>query len=138
MPITSQKIVDKSTLSKLEKVIEQYKFLEEKITEYKHLKEVLFNYIIDIYEEYDITKHKGIRLLNESVSPKLTIKELKSTFNNPDTAIVDSLVVDLDIEKSIESLMYIDNLPDPIVYGIRNMLKNIEGHKNKRLVIERE
>lgn len=138
MAIKSQKIVDKSVLSNLEKVIERYKFLDKVILEYEQMREVFSNYIIDVYEEYNVTKHKGVRLTNESLSPKLTIRELKNVFNNQKTNIIDNFVVDLDIEKSVESMMYIEGLPDPIIYSIQGMLKKIEGHRVKKLSVERE
>lgn len=129
-------IFDKSQNEKLELMIKQYKQLDEYTREYTLRMDLLKNEIINMYEDNNIVKHKGVKLVHRSIEPTLSIHELKHQFNG--SILLDELIVKLDIKKSLEALLYVNNLQQPIVDAMRNKLENIKGFTQPQLVIEKE
>ena len=63
---------------------------------------------------------------------------MKSKFNNGDGELFNSLIVNLDIDKSVEALKYEVNVPEPIVKAFELKLKNLKELKVPKLTLERK
>lgn len=133
--INSNTLIDKSIMSKIENMIEQYKFLNGTIIEYQKRLELLKYELINIYNDNGIVKHNGLKVVNRSNNPQMTVKELNELFKDND--LKDSLVVNINIEESFNSLMYVKDYSIPIVNAMKNKLETIPQYSVKEIVIER-
>lgn len=134
MIVSKQTTLDKSQEKSLNLILKQYLTLDNLIEEYKQRQDILKNKLIDMYELFDIDKHQNVKLIHRTNEVKMTIQEFKELFN--DDVLTDYLVVDLDVEGSLDSLYYALNVSQPIVDAMKDKIKNLKGFKTKQLVIE--
>ena len=121
-------VVSKSVKEREKRLIEEFKFLTAQIKEYEIALETRKRAIMNLFELQGIVNSDG-----ENHKPRMTIGELKEVIRNED--ILDSLVVDLDVERSIDNLNYIENIPEVVAKNIGETLKTLPKYKVKDLKI---
>lgn len=131
-------IVEKSQETKLDLLIERFNYLDETIREYELHKNLIGNQIITLLEAFSTNKRGNVRLTYKKPFKTQSIELLKKEFNNENGDVFNSLIVSLDIEKSLEALKYETNLPEPIVKGIELKLESLLEIESPILVIERK
>ena len=96
------------------------------------------NQIITLLQGFNTNKRGNVRLSNKMPLTAKQISVLRDEFNNNgENTVFDSLIVNIDIEKSLDALKYENNLPEPIVKAFEIKLKNMMEIENPILVIER-
>lgn len=133
-----QTVVEKSQEKRLEALLNQFEFLTETIDEYTLLLNKVENEVISLFETLNTNKRGRVRLTYKKALNLSSIKELKSKFNNGDGDLFNSLIVNLDIDKSVEALKYEVNVPEPIVKAFELKLKNLKELKVPKLTLERK
>lgn len=134
--MSNKTLLEKSIDEELDLYIEQYTKLDEFINEYTRRKDLLQNQIIDVYESYDIQKHKGVKLLHRTDDVKMTIGEFKELFK--DNELNDYISITINKDESYDNLNYKLNVSEPIISSMKEKLDNLKGYKVKKLIIERE
>ncbi len=136
--MSKQTVVEKSQEKRLEALLNQFEFLTETIDEYTLLLNKVENEVISLFETLNTNKRGRVRLTYKKALNLSSIKELKSKFNNGDGELFNSLIVNLDIDKSVEALKYEVNVPEPIVKAFELKLKNLKELKVPKLTLERK
>lgn len=136
--MSKQTVVEKSQEKRLEALLNQFEFLTETIDEYTLLLNKVENEIIALFETLNTNKRGRVRLTYKKALNLSSIKELKSKFNNGDGELFNSLIVNLDIDKSVEALKYEVNVPEPIVKAFELKLNNLKELKVPKLTLERK
>lgn len=136
--MSKQTVVEKSQETRLEALLNQFEFLTETIDEYTLLLNKVENEVISLFETLNTNKRRRVRLTYKKALKLSSIKELKSKFNNEDGELFNSLIVNLDIDKSVEALKYEVNVPEPIVKAFELKLKNLKELKVPKLTLERK
>lgn len=136
--MSKQTVVEKSQEKRLEALLNQFEFLTETIDEYTLLLNKVENEVISLFETLNTNKRGRVRLTYKKALKLSSIKELKSKFNNGDGELFNSLIVNLDIDKSVEALKYEVNVPEPIVKAFELKLKNLKELKVPKLTLERK
>lgn len=136
--MSKQTVVEKSQETRLEALLNQFEFLTETIDEYTLLLNKVENEVISLFETLNTNKRGRVRLTYKKALNLSSIKELKSKFNNGDGELFNSLIVNLDIDKSVEALKYEVNVPEPIVKAFELKLKNLKELKVPKLTLERK
>ena len=136
--MSKQTVVEKSQEKRLEALLNQFEFLTETIDEYTLLLNKVENEVIALFETLNTNKRGRVRLTYKEALNLSSIKELKSKFNNGDGELFNSLIVNLDIDKSVEALKYEVNVPEPIVKAFELKLKNLKELKVPKLTLERK
>lgn len=136
--MSKQTVVEKSQEKRLEALLNQFEFLTETIDEYTLLLNKVENEVISLFETFNTNKRGRVRLTYKKALNLSSIKELKSKFNNGDGELFNSLIVNLDIDKSVEALKYEVNVPEPIVKAFELKLKNLKELKVPKLTLERK
>lgn len=136
--MSKQTVVEKSQETRLEALLNQFEFLTETIDEYTLLLNKVENEVISLFETLNTNKRGRVRLTYKKALKLSSIKELKSKFNNEDGELFNSLIVNLDIDKSVEALKYEVNVPEPIVKAFELKLKNLKELKVPKLTLERK
>lgn len=136
--MSKQTVVEKSQETRLEALLNQFEFLTETIDEYTLLLNKVENEVISLFETLNTNKRGRVRLTYKKALKLSSIKELKSKFNNGDGELFNSLIVNLDIDKSVEALKYEVNVPEPIVKAFELKLKNLKELKVPKLTLERK
>lgn len=136
--MSKQTVVEKSQEKRLEALLNQFEFLTETIDEYTLLLNKVENEIIALFETLNTNKRGRVRLTYKKALKLSSIKELKSKFNNGDGELFNSLIVNLDIDKSVEALKYEVNVPEPIVKAFELKLNNLKELKVPKLTLERK
>lgn len=136
--MSKQTVVEKSQEKRLEALLNQFEFLTETIDEYTLLLNKVENEVIALFETLNTNKRGRVRLTYKKALNLSSIKELKSKFNNGDGELFNSLIVNLDIDKSVEALKYEVNVPEPIVKAFELKLKNLKELKVPKLTLERK
>lgn len=126
-------VVSKSVKERERRLIEEFKFLTAQIKEYEIALETRKRAIMNLFELQGIVNSDGVRIVEENHKPRMTIGELKEVIRNED--ILDSLVIDLDVEGSIDNLNYIENIPEVVAKNIGETLKTLPKYKVKDLKI---
>lgn len=136
--MSKQTVVEKSQEKRLEALLNQFEFLTETIDEYTLLLNKVENEVISLFETLNTNKRGRVRLTYKKALKLSSIKELKSKFNNGDGELFNSLIVNLDIDKSVEALKYEVNVPEPIVKAFELKLNNLKELKVPKLTLERK
>lgn len=136
--MSKQTVVEKSQEKRLKALLNQFEFLTETIDEYTLLLNKVENEVISLFETLNTNKRGRVRLTYKKALNLSSIKELKSKFNNGDGELFNSLIVNLDIDKSVEALKYEVNVPEPIVKAFELKLKNLKELKVPKLTLERK
>lgn len=136
--MSKQTVVEKSQEKRLEALLNQFEFLTETIDEYTLLLNKVENEVISLFETLNTNKRGRVRLTYRKALNLSSIKELKSKFNNGDGELFNSLIVNLDIDKSVEALKYEVNVPEPIVKAFELKLNNLKDLKVPKLTLERK
>lgn len=136
--MSKQTVVEKSQETRLEALLNQFEFLTETIDEYTLLLNKVENEVISLFETLNTNKRGRVRLTYKKALNLSSIKELKSKFNNGDGELFNSLIVNLDIDKSVEALKYEVNVPEPIVKAFELKLNNLKELKVPKLTLERK
>lgn len=136
--MSKQTVVEKSQEKRLKALLNQFEFLTETIDEYTLLLNKVENEIIALFETLNTNKRGRVRLTYKKALKLSSIKELKSKFNNGDGELFNSLIVNLDIDKSVEALKYEVNVPEPIVKAFELKLNNLKELKVPKLTLERK
>lgn len=136
--MSKQTVVEKSQEKRLEALLNQFEFLTETIDEYTLLLNKVENEVIALFETLNTNKRGRVRLTYKKALKLSSIKELKSKFNNGDGELFNSLIVNLDIDKSVEALKYEVNVPEPIVKAFELKLNNLKELKVPKLTLERK
>ncbi len=76
--------------------------------------------IIELFKILDIEKYKNVKYVKKKVLPSISIEQLSAYFN--DKSMIDLLVVDVNIEKTIENIKMKQGYNDKIANGILNLL----------------
>lgn len=136
--MSNKKIINISQYDKLDKLIERYIFLDATIKDYELMQNAVGNQIITLLQGLNTNKRGNVRLSNKMPLTAKQISVLRDEFNNNgENTVFDSLIVNIDIEKSLDALKYENNLPEPIVKAFEIKLKNMMEIENPILVIER-
>lgn len=136
--MSNKKIINISQYDKLDKLIERYTFLDATIKDYELMQNAVGNQIITLLQGLNTNKRGNVRLSNKIPLTAKQISVLRDEFNNNgENTVFDSLIVNIDIEKSLDALKYENNLPEPIVKAFEIKLKNMMEIENPILVIER-
>lgn len=134
----AKKVMEISQYDKLDKLIERYTFLDATIKDYELMQNAVGNQIITLLQGLNTNKRGNVRLSNKIPLTAKQISVLRDEFNNNgENTVFDSLIVNIDIEKSLDALKYENNLPEPIVKAFEIKLKNMMEIENPILVIER-
>lgn len=136
--MSKQTVVEKSQEKRLKALLNQFEFLTETIDEYTLLLNKVENEVISLFETLNTNKRGRVRLTYKEALNLSSIKELKSKFNNGDGELFNSLIVNLDIDKSVEALKYEVNVPEPIVKAFELKLNNLKELKVPKLTLERK
>lgn len=136
--MSKQTVVEKSQEKRLKALLNQFEFLTETIDEYTLLLNKVENEVISLFETLNTNKRGRVRLTYKKALKLSSIKELKSKFNNGDGELFNSLIVNLDIDKSVEALKYEVNVPEPIVKAFELKLNNLKELKVPKLTLERK
>lgn len=134
----AKKVMEKSQETKLDLLIERFNYLDETIREYELHKNIIGNQIITLLEALSTNKRGNVRLAYKKPFKTQSIELLKNEFNNENGDILNSLIVSLDVEKSLEALKYETNLPEPLVKAIELKLESLLEIESPILVIERK
>jgi len=76
--------------------------------------------IIELFKILNIEKYKNVKYVKKKVLPSISIEQLSAYFN--DRSMIDLLVVDVNIEKTIENIKMRQGFNDKIANGILNLL----------------
>lgn len=117
----------------LDDTIKQYLFLKETITDYEITSNRLGNKIVYLLEAFNTNKRGNVRLSSKSALKTIDVRTLKTIF---DGDLLDSLIINIDIEKSLDALKYETNLPEPIVKAFEEKLNTLKELDVPILVIE--
>jgi len=123
------------------------KELEEEIVKYKELNKDRFrkvnmydNYIslskgkiLDYMKLLSLEKHDGVKRVLQPVTKSLSIEEIMSQFN--DMQIVELLVCNLDLEKTIDNIMIKKGYSRAMAEAVVRNIKELYEYKTEELEI---
>lgn len=130
-------MLNKEEQLKLSKLIETYKFLDEKIKEYTNELSLIENIIVDTLEVNDINAFKDVFIENVSINSSIKLKDLKEQFNNDTSTLIDELVITININDSLDSLRYLEGMSEPILNAYEEKLSRIGKVKTTKLRIDK-
>lgn len=133
------KVIDKSKTQRLDNLIERYTFLHDTINDYSLMKNQLENEIIHLLESTNTNMRGRVRLTTQKALKSYSIREIRKLFNNDDESdLLNSMIVNIDIEKSTDAIKYEVNLPEPLVKAYELKLNNLSKLDTPKLTIERK
>jgi hypothetical protein len=122
--------------SELSKEIKRYKMLETDerafVAKWNNYKAISSEKIISLMRDLKISQYEGLRLEQRSDNRPMTVEELKTLFN--DESMIDNLVVEIDIEKTLENLSIKKGYSDAIVRQFKQVL--LDGFTYKYITLE--
>lgn len=130
-------MLNKEEQLKLSKLIETYKFLDEKIKEYTNELSLIENIIVDTLQINDINGFKDVFIENVSINSSIKLKDLKEQFNNDTSTLIDELVITININDSLDSLRYLEGMSEPILNAYEEKLSRIGKVKTTKLRIDK-
>lgn len=130
-------MLNKEEQLKLSKLIETYKFLDEKIKEYTNELSLIENIIVDTLQINDINAFKDVFIENVSINSSIKLKDLKEQFNNDTSTLIDELVITININDSLDSLRYLEGMSEPILNAYEEKLSRIGKVKTTKLKIDK-
>ena len=115
----------------LSKEIKKYKMYDEDLKRYHNIyenyKNLTRDIIVGIMKASDTQEFEGVKLVKKKVMPPISVEELKECFN--DKSMADLVVVNVDIEKSIDNIMLRNGYNENIARGILDLLFELKEYE---------
>ena len=129
-------IIEKSKEIELSKRINNYLYLLETIKGWELLLNMEENIIKNLMNDLDIKEYNKVRLTNESMLNNINFVELYNLFKNDTNNVIgSSLQLKIDIDKSLETLQYFHDQPQPVIKAFNEKLNNILRVEKQTLVV---
>lgn len=131
--------ISKSQDKSLGILINQYKDLNTQIEVSINYKNTLKRQIIDFFELLGIERKDNVRIIEKINLKKVSVRQLKKLFNLNDNGIkdnelLDNIMIEVDIDKTIENLIYLNGLAEPMAKKVGERLKDL--HETKYMELE--
>lgn len=131
--------ISKSQDKSLGILINQYKDLNTQIEVSINYKNTLKRQIIDFFELLGIERKDNVRIIEKVNLKKVSVRQLKKLFNLNDNGIkdnelLDNIMIEVDIDKTIENLIYLNGLAEPMAKKVGERLKDL--HETKYMELE--
>lgn len=130
-------VMSEKLKEQLKEEIRKYKLYDTDLKRYQNLYQ---NYrdstkqnVINIMDMLGIDKMDGVKITRKKVMPSIDVKKLKECFN--DESMADLIVVNVDIEKSIENIMLKNGYNRHIAKGILELLLELNEYQIDELEI---
>lgn len=130
--------ISKSQEKSLTTLIEQYKDLDKNIHIQENYKRTIGRQITDFFELLNINSKDNVRLVEKKNIAKVTIRQIKELLNletDENYKIFDSIVVGIDIDKTIDNLIYLNGLAKGMAKKIGERLQDLNESKYIELEI---
>jgi uncharacterized protein YeeX (DUF496 family) len=118
--------LEKSQLKRASEVALKYKEVLEAIQTYENYRNVLKAELIELFESVGRDKVNGVRLVEKSITKDSTIGEVKKLFNDSESEVIDYIVVNVDIDKTIENIYYFQNLQGVLAKKVGEKLSDLQ------------
>jgi uncharacterized protein YeeX (DUF496 family) len=127
--------LEKSQLKRASEVALKYKEVLEAIQTYENYRNVLKAELIELFESVGRDKVNGVRLVEKSITKDSTIGEVKKLFNDSESEVIDYIVVNVDIDKTIENIYYFQNLQGVLAKKVGEKLSDLQKVSFKDLKV---
>ncbi len=129
-----------SQLARATELAEKYKSIIDDIKTYENYKIIIQTELMDLLEMTGEKKVNGVRLVEKIHVQKVSIRNLSRLFNeeieiqikdkhgNVKT-ITDSLMVEVDIDLSVDNLRYLNGLQDALAKSVKEQLEKLQTSK---------
>lgn len=113
---------------------EKYKYLVEQETIIKNMMSLIKTELIEILELTNEKKLNGIKLIEKSTIDTVSVNNVKKLFNenygvldgeSKERTFVDSVVVTIDVDKTLENLRYLNGIQEPLIKKIKYQLDEL-------------
>jgi len=124
--------ISKSQERSLNDLTSKYKDLTHEIQIATNFLETLKRQIIDFFELLNIDNKNGVRVEEKVNVKKVTIKQLKELLNidvGLEDDIFNNVVVQVDIDKTIDNMIYVVGLAKPMAKKIGERLRDLQETK---------
>ena len=135
--------IKKSQDKALGDLIERFKDLDKNIHIQTNLKNTIGRQIMDYFELLDIKHKDNVRLEEKVNMKKVSVRQIKKLLNLPvsedrsDDSLFDNIMVEIDIEKTIDNLIYLMGVAEPMAKKLGERLKDLQESKIIELEIGR-
>jgi len=135
--------IKKSQDKALGDLIERFKDLDKNIHIQTNLKNTIGRQIMDYFELLDIKHKDNVRLEEKVNMKKVSIRQIKKLLNLPVSedrsgdSLFDNIMVEIDIEKTIDNLIYLMGVAEPMAKKLGERLKDLQESKIIELEIGR-
>ena len=129
--------ISKSQEKSLNNLITHYKDLSEQITIQNNLKNTIGRQIMDFFVLLDIKKLNNVKMVEKVNMKKVSVRQLKKLFNlenGSDNDLINNVMIEVDIDKTIDNLIYINGMAEPVARKVGERLKDL--HKTKYIELE--
>ncbi|MDX9692492.1 MAG: hypothetical protein RBT45_08545 [Acholeplasmataceae bacterium] len=127
--------ISESQLKRGIDLTEKYKHLIEQETILKNLIARIRIELVEILQLTQEQRLNGVKLVERKTLEKLSIDNLKKVFNEnygvlngddlKDRSLIDSLMVTVDLEKTLDNLRYLNGIQEPLVRQISYKLEGL-------------
>ena len=117
----------------IDKFIELNKDLSKTSNLFTNYIDISKSNIIGLLKFLKMGKYKGVKFVKRKVLPSITVEELKDCFNDPSMA--DLVVVDVNLEKTVENIKLKKGYNDRIARGIVSLLVELKEYEIEDLEI---
>jgi len=126
--------ISDSQLKRGIELTEKYKHLLEQEIINNNLKTIIKTELIEILQLANENKINGCKLVEKSTIDKVSINNVKKLFNEnygvldgetKERTLVDSVVVTIDTDKTLENLRYLNGLQEPLIRKIKYQLDEL-------------
>ena len=126
-------------MNDLREEVRKYKIVISDLTKTKNklenYKDMLKSNIFSLMKLYMVDECEGVKKVSKKHLPSITMQVLNNSFNDVDMANL--IVVNVDIEKSIENIMIKKGYNEKIAQGILELLSDINDFEYEDLVIKK-
>jgi hypothetical protein len=117
----------------IDKFIELNKDLSKTSNLFTNYIDISKSNIIGLLKFLKMEKYKGVKFVKRKILPSITVEELKDCFNDPSMA--DLVVVDVNLEKTVENIKLKKGYNDRIARGIVSLLVELKEYEIEDLEI---
>lgn len=113
---------------------ERYKYLLEQETIIKNMMSLIKTELIEIIQLTNEKKINGIKLIEKNTVDTVSVNNVKKLFNENygvldgeprERTFVDSVVVTIDVDKTLENLRYLNGIQEPLIKKIKYQLDEL-------------
>ena len=119
----------------LKEEIRKYKLVVQDIqrfnVQYGNFQDNTKERILQLMKELDIDKMDGVKKVKTKILPKLSVEKIRSAFNDKDMANL--VVVDVDIEKTIENIVLRHGYSNAIAKSFLTLLLELHEFEYENL-----